>query len=145
MMMAIFEKDKGNNDTADVFEKFAYMNLAQKERNTLTTAVNKAKESMAEKLMREKVNKTLLQKQLDNSAVMNQLKQNVNGEIVKAQETAKDACYGNSACDWVWTKKVGIITEAQKMSQSVRDLMNDPIKFMFGIDRKQITKDFYAN
>ena len=138
MMMAIFEKDKGNNDTADVFEKFAYMSLSQKERNTLTTAVDMARESMGEKLMREKVNRTLLQKQLDNSAVMNQLKQNVNGEIAKAKETAKDVCYGNSACDWAWTKKVGIITEAQKLSQNVRNLMDDPIKIIFGIDRKNL-------
>jgi hypothetical protein len=138
IMMAIFEKDKGNNDTADVFEKFAYMNLSQKEKNTLTAAVNRAKESMSEKLMIEKADRVLLQKQLDNSAVMNQLKQNVNSEIAKAKETVKDACYGNSVCDWVWTKKVGIMTEAQKMSQDVRNLMNDPVKTIFGIDRKNL-------
>ena len=141
MMMAIFEKDKGNNDTADVFEKFAYMNLSQKERNILTTAVNKAKESMGDKLMGGEVNRTLLKQQLEASSVINQLKQNVNGEIARAQETAKDACYGNSACDWIWAKKVGIITEAQKLSRSVRDLMDDPTKAMFGIDRKNLWKN----
>lgn len=141
MMMAVFEKENGNLNTADVFEKFAYMNLSQKERNTLAAAVNKAKEGMGEKLMGEEVNRTLLKTQLEGSSFMNQLRQNVNGEIAKAKETTKDACYGNSVCDWVWAKKVGVITEAQKLSQNVSDLMNDPVKTIFGVDRKKIREE----
>ncbi|MEK7131359.1 MAG: hypothetical protein AAB797_01305 [Patescibacteria group bacterium] len=144
MMMAVFEKDKGNRDTADVFEKFAYMNLGQKERNTLAAAVNRARESMGEKLMREEVNRTLLKKQLDASSFMNQLRQNVNDAIGEAKETAKDACYGVSACDWAWAKKVGIITEAQKLSREVREVMNEPIKKTFGFDWGATIKSLYG-
>ena len=144
MMMAIFEKEKGSLDTADIFEKFAYLNLGQKDKNTLAAAVNKAKESMSEKLMGEEVNRTLLKKQLDASSFMNQLRQNVNDAIGEAKENAKDACYGVSACDWVWAKKVGIITEAQKLSLAVREVMNGPIKETFKIDWGAVKKEFYG-
>ena len=75
---------------------------------------------------------------------MNQLRQNVNDAIGEAKETAKDACYGVSACDWAWAKKVGIITEAQKLSREVREVMNEPIKKTFGFDWGATIKSLYG-
>lgn len=152
LMMAMLEREKGNGQTADIYQKFAYSSLNKSERNALSSGVENAKiityndifSSLETEERQQEVARTQQEQELKKSSLMNKIKSEINDEIAYAQETTKQACYKISACDWAYAKKVEIMTKAENFSQKVSDLMNDPIKAIFGIDRKKIKKEIYG-
>ena len=138
MMMAMLERKKGNDSTADVYEKLAYANLNTSERTTLSSKNQDAQRSFRDKLVEKEAAQTQLERELRESSFTNRMKNEISDAITSAQESAKEICYRTKPCDWAYAKKIEIMTKASNLSQEISDLMNDPIKTTFGIDRKKV-------
>ena len=141
MMMSILERQQGHDSAADAFHSFAWLSLTKPERDALLAFAETAKlDTLGDIFHAREAERAQAEKALRDSSFMHRLGEEFDDLAVSAQETTKDACYKVSVCDWVWQKKVAIMTTAEKLSEKVSDLMNDPIKTIFGVDRNKIIK-----
>ena len=149
LMMAMLERERGHDSTSDIFYKFAYAGLNKPERAAISSGIENAKiityadifNSMEREKRQQEVERTWQEQALQKSSFMNRMKDEINNDITSAQKATKEICKSIGPCDWTYAKKVEIVTKAENLSQKVRDLMDDPIKAVFNIDRKKIKKD----
>lgn len=142
LMMAMLERERGNDSTADIYEKLAYASLKRSERAALDSKAAKAKaltyddifSSLESEKRQEEVERTWRKQELEKSSLMNRMKDEIDANIISAHKAAKAICDSTSSCDWAYAKKVEIMTKAENFSQKMRNSMNDPLKEIFGID-----------
>lgn len=145
LMMAMLERARGNDSTADVYEKLAYAVLDKPGQSAVSSGLESAQKRAMGDILREKeVIKTWQEQEAKRSSLMNRMKNEFNAEMEYAQETLKEACYKIKTCDQAYAKKVEIMAKAEKLSQKVSDFMDDPLKEAFGFDRKKVKEDLYG-
>ncbi|MDO8558677.1 MAG: hypothetical protein Q7S09_05895 [bacterium] len=137
MMLAMLEREKGNTDSADAYEKMAYWNLRKQERLAFEELVDKERntEPLRDRLLKTEADRTLWEKQLQESSVASQVRRNVDDAMEQAKETAKNACRKIDMCDWAWMKKVETTMMAEKYSTRVGEILHNPIKTVIGVDK----------
>lgn len=142
LILGLLEGKRGNYSTADVYKTIAYSGLSEMERDILSEGLNNAKTKIFADISREQeVAKTWEAQKLKESSFVNKLKRDFDDHWGEAQETAKNACNLIKPCNLVYQKKVEAMTKAEEFSQKVSDLMNDPIKTVFGFDRKKAKEE----
>lgn len=139
--MAMFERKKGNESAADMYEKLSLANLTPAQRDALLSGKENARTKIREDMFHDQeMTKAQQEQALKDSSIMNRAKTEINNDVASLQENSRELCYKVAACDWVYAKKVEIMTIGGKLSQKVDNFMDDILKAV-GIDRKKAKQE----
>ena len=141
IMLAMLEGKLGNDFKAATYEKIAYAVLDNSGQSAISSGIER---SMGDILREKEVLRTWREQAAKESSLKNRMKNEINAEMTYAQGVLKEACYKIKPCDQAYAKKVEIMAKAEKLSQKVSDFMDDPIKAVFGVDRKKVKEELYG-
>lgn len=152
LMMAMLERERGNDQTADIFQKFAYAGLNQSGRAAISQGIKKVQAltyddifgSWETEKRQQEVARTWQMQELQKSSLINQMKEEINYDVTSAQRATTEICDKVGPCDWIYARQVEISTKAENLSRKVREAMSDPIKTVFGFDIKKTLEELGA-